>query len=89
VSQFKEFKGRCMGVRLTPRGEDDPHILYEFIVEDDENWYEKVGGSSSSWLDEQMSVLQEAKDWLSRNADPDMCEISPGNVRQFGWKFRP
>jgi hypothetical protein len=90
VTRIKEFKGECVGIRLTQRAENDLHICFTTLVEDDENWYEKDGGSfSSHWLNENISVLQEAKDWLEKNADPEMCEITAGKVLQFGWKFRP
>ncbi len=83
-----EFKGNCVGVRLTPRsdGNKDKHILVTILIEDDEHWSEKVT-VSSHWLQEMIHKLQEAAAHCSNNEEPDMYDMG-GNQRQFGWKFK-
>lgn len=39
MSEKIDFKGNCKGIRLTRRGENDPHIMVSILTEDDENWF--------------------------------------------------
>lgn len=78
IEYEKIFLGKCHGVILTHRGEDDPHVCVQIITEDDENWFVSDNSFSSFWLPDLMSVLQEAQDWMNQNCDMDDC----------GWKFR-
>lgn len=76
----KLFLGKCHGVILRKRGRNDSHVCFQLIVEDDEQWFmSKSGISSSYWLDDCISVLQAAKEWIEKNCKPD------GN---HGWKFK-
>ena len=75
------FHGGCVGVDVSPRGKDDPHIMIVLCVEDDETWHRQLS-VSSAWLEELIAVLYEAHRFcLSQEADMD-------NDRQYGWKFR-
>ena len=65
-----EFLGNCIGVRLKDRGKDDKHQLIVLLIEDDENWYEKVQ-FSSFWLDEAIAILKKAKKYLKNNYAKD------------------
>lgn len=79
---IKEFKGQCKGVRLVPRGINDPHICVQIITEDDENWFESDKSFSSAWLDELIEQLQEARVWLATQ-EPDIYE-----GQQYGWELK-
>ncbi len=87
-----EFKGKCIGVRLTPRGDTsaphtpqpDTHILITLMVEDDGNWFEKDFCVSSSWLNEMIDVLTAAKNYCETQ-EPD---ISTLDGKQYGWRFK-
>lgn len=75
-----EFKGQCKGVRLEKRGDGDNHIKVVLLTEDDENWFD--GDSfSSSWIDEMIEKLQEAKRYIETQ-EPDIY-----NGRQYGYRF--
>lgn len=74
------FLGDCMGVRLVPRSETDKHIMFELMVEDDDNWFCK-GGSDSGWIDELIEQLQAARSYLQTQT-PAMHE-----GRRCGWDF--
>ena len=75
-----EFKGDCKGVRLEPRGENDNHILVVLLTEDDGNWYEGEK-FSSAWIDELISKLKEAQNFI-KTQKPDIH-----NGEQYGYKF--
>lgn len=79
-----EFKGNCIGVRLEERGPNDPHICFTLMVENDENWFDKMS-VSSYWLDETIAVLQVAKDAIERRGEPDIDEKTGGT---YGYKFK-
>ena len=78
----KWFKGSCKGVRLEKRGDNDNHILVVLLTEDDETWYDG-DRFSSSWIDEMIEKLQEAKKYIETQ-EPDINELG----RQYGWKFK-
>ena len=78
IDYEKIFLGKCHGVILTHRGEDDPHVCVQIITEDDETWFISDSDFSSHWLPELMSILQEAQDWMEKHCEKDDC----------GWKFR-
>lgn len=73
-----EFKGRCMGVRLHPRGMIDTHAMIAVMIEDDGAWHDKVT-LSSFWLDELIVALQRAKAVMESECVRD-CNG--------GWKFK-
>ena len=79
IDYEKIFLGKCHGVILTHRGKDDPHVCAQIITEDDETWFISDTDFSSFWLPELISVLQEARNWMATNCDPDGTH---------GWKFR-
>lgn len=76
------FRGKCMGVKLKPRGAKDPHIMVTLEIEDDEVWFPKDFVVSSYWLDELIEQLQAAQAFCA-SQDLDLY-----NGRQFGWKFK-
>jgi len=71
---------KCLGVLITRRGENDPHVVLQPIIEDDKTWHTPSGGFSSFWLPEYIDVLNEARTWIQMNCDSD-----PSG---YGWKFR-
>ena len=79
----KVFLGECMGVGLTERDEDDNHVMFTLLVEDDENWFPNTetggGGTSSYWLPELIGVLDEAHTWMKKHCEQD---------GEHGWKFK-
>jgi len=64
------FLGSCIGVRLLPRDSgDSPHILIEFLVEDDCSWNPMgSGGMSTHWIQDLEEVLDAAKKYLKKYA---------------------
>lgn len=74
------FLGGCQGVALIPRGENDNHICFLIVTEDDGNWFASKNSSSSFWLEDLEHQLKKAKDWMDNNADPD-----PDG---FGYRFK-
>jgi hypothetical protein len=73
-----------MGVSLYWRGKNDPHVEIRLLGEDDEHWWATDVCFSSSWLDDYIKVLQDAKAMLEKspNFTPDMY-----NGIQYGFKF--
>lgn len=76
-----EFKRSCFGIRLEHRYNDDDHIVFVIMIEDDENWHDACR-ASSAWLDELISVLQEARGYCATQ----LPEKSRGTFH--GWKFK-
>lgn len=70
-----EFKGEQFGIRLEPRGENDPHICFQIISEDDEHWFEHKGSSSSAWITDLIEQLKIVKNYMKNNykKDRDGC----------------
>lgn len=56
-----ELKGKQFGVRLVQRASKDEHICIQLLSEDDENWFEVGNSFSAYWLDDLISILQNAK----------------------------
>jgi len=73
------FKGDTVGIRLFKRDENDNHILFQLLVEDDGDWFPSNGGVSTYFLDEHFVIIDTVKQWLYMNCEPD------GNG---GWKFK-
>lgn len=68
------FRGECQGVGLQKRGPDDNHVCFIILTEDDGYWFVTKWpeqGTSSYWLPELIDCLEQAKDWLHRNAEKD------------------
>lgn len=64
------FKGGCIGVKLTARGKNDPHICFSFMTEDDERWFDTPTGSSWStwWWKDLKEVMERVEANLERTA---------------------
>lgn len=75
------FRGACVGVDLVPRGSADRHILVKILIEDDENWIEKLS-ISSYWLDEMIDQLITARDYCHKQ------ERDTVNGGWNGWRFK-
>jgi hypothetical protein len=61
-----EIKGDIFGVRFVRRGEHDPHICLQLLIEDDEHWFEIGSSFSACWIDDLIEQLTEAKRRVSR-----------------------
>jgi len=72
------FLGSCHGIALLPRGENDKHICFIILTEDDGLWFCSKNSSSSGWLGELILQLERAEKWLKKNA--------VGEV--YGYRFR-
>ena len=66
----RTFKGGCIGVALSERGKDDPHVMINVLVGDDTNWFTKAC-VSSFWLDEMIEMLETAREHLKKHQEPD------------------
>ena len=64
------FLGDCCGVRLVWRGQNDPHVCFEILGEDDGHWFIKHDYSSSYWLPDLMKALKTAEKWMKANCKP-------------------
>lgn len=54
-----------MGVEITPRKNIGP--VFKLLVEDDGNWGDAGAGADAYWLDDLISVLQQAKHYVEDN----------------------
>ena len=75
----KLFLGHCHGVVLSRRGEDDPHVVVQLIIEDDGNWFISLSNFSAFWLPELQDLLSEAEVWMMMHCE----KISDG-----GYEFK-
>ena len=83
MSEKIDFKGDCKGIRLTRRGENDPHIMVNILTEDDENWFVNENNTFSSyWIDDLIKQLNNAKSFIE-SQEPDIYENN-----QYGFKFK-
>ena len=73
------IKGTCVGIVLTKRGNNDPHICWQLIVEDDENWYIQRNSFSSFWILDLKMVISQMEEWLENNAEKE---------EYFGWRMK-
>lgn len=81
---IKVFKGELKGIVLSKRGDNDPHIMFTIISEDDGDWFKEVNNCSSSyWIDDLREQITEASIWLKNEALPDIYE-----GRQYGYKIK-
>lgn len=83
------FCNGVVGILLTERGKEDPHIVWHYIGEDDGRYFLKKGKDavSSAWLPDLISCLKEVLSWVRANSVPDEAGILP-NFR-VGWRFLP
>jgi hypothetical protein len=77
-----EIKHKQFGVRLEARGENDPHVCFQLLTEDDEYWGDTDTGGSTYWLDDLIGVLQAAKTALETS--PEFEKEKNG----YGWDFK-
>lgn len=68
------FLGRCFGVGLKKRGQDDPHIVFVVLCEDDGRWFPSTSGGSSYWIGELLTQLKLAEAWTEKNGESDTTE---------------
>jgi hypothetical protein len=76
------FRGKCFGVGLKPRNssEEDNHVMFCTIVEDDGYWFVSRSSTGSSfWLPELVDCYQQALVWVKENCVPD--------PQGYGWDF--
>ena len=52
-----KFLGSCKGVELIRRGENDNHICFDILTEDDGNWFSSKEPSSSFWIKDLIEQL--------------------------------
>jgi hypothetical protein len=64
------FLGDCCGIRLVWRMENDPHVCFEILGEDDGHWFIKSDSSSSYWMPDLMKALKAAEKWMKANCKP-------------------
>lgn len=64
------FKGGCVGIKLTARADNDQHILFSFMTEDDGYWFDTLEGSgwSSYWWEDLKDVMLKVENALSKHA---------------------
>jgi hypothetical protein len=72
------FLGTCIGIGLAERGPNDPHVIVQILVEDDDNWFTSEYAWSSFWLPDLQIQLDECKSWIERH-----CNRKVG-----GWEFK-
>ena len=56
--------GFCVGAVLTERGENDPHVIITYLVDDDGFWSGLSGQVSAYWLDDMIDLNKYVKDYL-------------------------
>jgi len=79
----EEFKGKCLGVGLSPRnGDKDPHVMINILMEDDGVWFNQMC-ASSTWIDELLRQLNAAKAYMVSECSPDIIK-----KKQYGYKFK-
>jgi hypothetical protein len=62
------FFGKCLGVTLSWRGEQDPHVTFSTVEEDDGTWCVQSGGNvSSHWIPDMLEQLRLAHQWCEDN----------------------
>jgi hypothetical protein len=72
------FLGECKGVALIPRSENDDHIYFLILTEEDGNWYCGNSRTSSYWIGELAHQILKAEKWLKESAVEDT----------FGYRFK-
>lgn len=63
------FLGKCMGVALTCRADNDPHVCISVLSEGDGRWFASNYPSSSYWMKDLQEQLNNAIDWIEKNCD--------------------
>lgn len=82
------IQGDCSGVAITTRGEDDPHLMFTILMEDDGYYFPAhMGGRwSSYWIDDVQRSLRLAREWMEENgfSDTENGEFPKG----LGWALK-
>lgn len=79
VNPFEKiFLGECVGIVLKKRSENDLHVCFQIIIEDDEGWFISEHKISSNWLNDYLEVLIYTKKWCDMNCDKN----------DEGWAFK-
>lgn len=79
ITGYREvFLASIVGVVLSPRGDNDPHISFDIICEDDEYWFpisRSGGGYSTFWITAYEAAFHAAHAWCKGHAlrDPSGC----------------
>ena len=76
----KFFLGECFGVGLKKRniGENDAHVSFTILVEDDGYWFPHRDFASSYWLPDLVEAINAAQAWVEKHCKKD---------GQYGYKF--
>jgi len=79
-SYEKFFLGECFGVGLKKRNlkDEDPHVCFVILGEDDERWSECYDFASSYWLPDLAEAITAAQAWMEKHCKKD---------GQYGYKF--
>lgn len=74
--------GEQHAIAFYDRGKDDPHLLMDYLVEDDENWFrtDHAGMGSTAWLNDWHRIIVEADIFCKCMFYPDMH-----HGRQYGY----
>lgn len=74
--------GYCVGVALTERGENDPHVVITYLVGNDGFWAVLSGPISAYWLNDMIALNQYLKDYLKHSGHFETSE------RYIGYEWR-
>jgi len=82
----KVFLGNIHGYALTKRGQNDNHVLVTLLSYDNDHWRVKNGMVvySTSWIQEEIALLQAIETWCEQNCEPDTVY----DGKQYGWEFK-
>lgn len=62
-------KGEQSAVVVHLRDQNDDHLCFSILGEDDGNWFNRTGGASSFWFPELLTLMVRTKKWLRSNAE--------------------
>ena len=67
------FLGDCMGIALSKRSQNDEHIVFTILHEDDGYWFPSINPASSFWINDLKEVIDEVikylNNWASKEED--------------------
>ena len=72
--------GDCYGICISKREDNDDHLCWTILVEDDANWFVSERGGSSFWLIDLQNVIEETITWLDNNAVKNRWGWSLSNI---------
>lgn len=83
MNEMIEFKGKCKGIKLIKRGENDNHICFQILTEDDGDWFvDGTNLASCYWIDDLIEQLQRAKAYI-QTQEPFIHDD-----KQYGYAFK-